>query len=225
MLFRSTQGTQGLQGTQGTQGLQGTQGTQGLQGTQGTQGLQGTQGTQGLQGTQGTQGLQGTQGTQGIIGPVAGSNTQVIYNNNGSSAGATNFVYISSNQNVGIGTTNPTQKLHVEGNGYFVGIITCTDVNTSSDFNLKYNIHKVENALDKILQLDGVSFTWKEDNRPSIGVIAQEVEKILPELVSSSDPKTVNYNGFVGVFVECIKELKNEIVEIKKQVEELKGVN
>ena len=73
--------------------------------------------------------------------------------------------------------------------------------------------------------MDGVSFTWKEDNRPSIGVIAQEVEKVLPELVSSSDPKTVNYNGFVGVFVECIKELKNEIVEIKKQVEELKGVN
>jgi hypothetical protein len=66
-----------------------------------------------LQGRQGTQGTQGLQGLQGLIGPIAGSNTQVIYNDNGVSAGAVNFVYIKSNQNVGVGTTNPLSKLSI----------------------------------------------------------------------------------------------------------------
>jgi hypothetical protein len=130
---QGVQNAQGLQGTQSAQGLQGSQGTQnaqGLQGTQGTQGLQGVQGS-GYQGTQGVQNAQGLQGTQGLTGPVAGSNAQVLFNNNNVSAGATNFVYDATNVRVGIGTTTPTTKLAVVGDGYFTGVVTATSFSGS----------------------------------------------------------------------------------------------
>ena len=51
-----------------------------------------------------------------------------------------------------------------------------------------------------------------------MGVIADEVEKILPELVSNTDPKTVNYNGLIGLLIECIKTQQIEIDNIKNQL-------
>ena len=96
-----------------------------------------------------------------------------------------------------------------------VGVVTATDFNSTSDINLKENIATVDNALDITSQLRGVRFEWKKDHKPSYGVIAQELEKILPELVTDTDPKTVNYNGIIGVLIEAIKELKNEIEELK----------
>jgi hypothetical protein len=127
-------GLQGSQGTQGTQGLQGSQGTQGLQGSQGTQGLQGLQGVQGVQGT-GSQGSQGTQGTgsQGIQGAGSGGGISTFYNINSSipnyyiglstvNSGITTALFasptltVSGLGSVGIGTTNPTQKLDIDGN-------------------------------------------------------------------------------------------------------------
>ena len=64
-------------------------------------------------------------------------------------------------------------------------------------------------------QLRGVKFDWKESGLPSYGVIAQELEEVLPELVHGNDPKTVNYNGIIGVLIEAIKELKAEVEELK----------
>jgi hypothetical protein len=95
------------------------------------------------------------------------------------------------------------------------GIITAIDFNSTSDLNLKYNVETVENALDTVNSLRGVSFNWKEDDRKSYGVIAQELEKVLPDLVSNGEIKTVNYNGIIGVLIEAVKELKKEIEELK----------
>jgi hypothetical protein len=61
----------------------------------------------------------------------------------------------------------------------------------------------------------GVKFNWKESGSPSYGVIAQELLEVLPELVHGENPKTVNYNGIIGVLIEAIKELKAEIEELK----------
>lgn len=93
--------------------------------------------------------------------------------------------------------------------------VTAADINSTSDINLKTNIQTVENALDTVSQLRGVSFDWKENGKGSYGVIAQELEEILPELVKNGDVKSVNYNGIVGVLIEAIKELKEEIEELK----------
>ena len=60
-----------------------------------------------------------------------------------------------------------------------------------------------------------MSFNWKENDRKSYGVIAQELEEFLPDLVSDGEIKTVNYNGIIGVLIEAVKELKKEIEYLK----------
>ena len=85
----------------------------------------------------------------------------------------------------------------------------------------------MDNAVDKISSLRGVLFDWKKESRgSSAGLIAQDVEKVLPELVSDAitlgtedeTHKVLNYNGVVGLLVEAIKELKAEIEELKHAV-------
>ena len=131
---------------------------------------------------------------------------------------ASNLTFIPSSGSLGIGTTNPTSRLHVSGNAIVTGIVTATDFNSTSDINLKDNIQTIVNPLDKIIKLNGVTFNWKENQKPSIGVIAQELEKVLPELVTQGNIKTVNYNGIIGVLIEAVKEQQ-------KQIEELKIIN
>ena len=95
------------------------------------------------------------------------------------------------------------------------GEVTAVDFNSTSDFNLKTNIHTVNNALETINALRGVSFDWKETGKGSYGVIAQELEKVLPELVKGGDTKTVSYSGIIGILIEAVKELKKEVEELK----------
>jgi hypothetical protein len=103
-----------------------------------------------------------------------------------------------------------------DGSGDFTaGTITATDFNSTSDINLKENVSTVENALETISALRGVSFDWKETGRGSYGVIAQELEEVLPDLVKNGEVKSVNYNGLIGVLIEAVKELKKEIEELK----------
>jgi hypothetical protein len=101
------------------------------------------------------------------------------------------------------------------GNVVSSGIVTAQDFDALSDINFKENVTTVNNALLKVEQLRGVKFDWKESGTPSYGVIAQELEQVLPELVHGNDPKTVNYNGIIGVLIEAIKELKAEVEELK----------
>ena len=128
----------------------------------------------------------------------------------------TGSTYISGN--LGIGTTTPTSKLEVVGNVYVSGILTATDINSASDIRLKTNIKPFENALEKVMQINGVTFDWIENNVKSAGIIAQDVEKVFPELVNNGNHKTVNYNGLIGVLIESIKELKQEIEELKSKL-------
>ena len=106
-----------------------------------------------------------------------------------------------------------------DGSGDFTaGTITATDFNSTSDIKLKENIKTVENSLNTLTQLRGVSFDWKETGKGSYGVIAQELEEILPDLVKNGEVKSVNYNGLIGVLIEAVKELSEEVKELKKKV-------
>jgi hypothetical protein len=71
------------------------------------------------------------------------------------------------------------------------------------------------------MQLNGIEFDWKENQKPSIGVIAQEVEKVFPSLVKTAENKSVNYNGLVGVLIEAVKEQQKQIEELKDLVKNL----
>lgn len=114
---------------------------------------------------------------------------------------------------------NGNEKFATTNNGVIVtGIATATDFDSTSDIRLKTNIKPIEDPLNKVMQIEGVSFNWKEDNRPALGVVADQIEKILPELVHGNDPKTVNYNGLVGLLIECVKNQQQQIDELKDQL-------
>ncbi len=86
----------------------------------------------------------------------------------------------------------------------------------SSDISLKKNIETLPDALEKINELRGVSFNWKKDNAPSIGLIAQEIEKVYPEIVTTGGDglKMVQYGNLVGPIIEAIKSLDHKIADI-----------
>ena len=116
-------------------------------------------------------------------------------------------------------TLNAESNLTFNGSTLSVtGAISATgNINSGSDINLKTDIETVEDAMSIINQIRGVKFKWKESNQTSVGVIAQELETILPELVqiSKEGTKTVTYNGLIGVLIEAVKELKEEIEVLK----------
>jgi len=110
--------------------------------------------------------------------------------------------------------------LHVDGN--VVAYST-----TVSDERLKTDIVKIDGALDKIAQLNGYTFTYTADGKKSAGVIAQEVQKVLPSAITESklpltmgdddetEYMTVQYDQLMGLMVEAIKELKAEVAKLK----------
>jgi hypothetical protein len=93
-------------------------------------------------------------------------------------------------------------------------------VTANSDIRLKDNIELIENPIEKLEKIRGVSFTRKDQDdkeQRHIGVIAQEVEEVLPELIRECDGiKSVAYGNLTAVLIEAIKELKNEVDELKK---------
>ena len=133
----------------------------------------------------------------------------------------TGLVFNPSSNSLGIGTTNPTSKLWVGGDVFVTGIITSTDFNSASDIKLKSNIKKIDNPIDKIIRIDGVTFDWKTNNKSSMGVIAQNIEKVLPQLVSGEDSKTVNYNGIIGLLIECVKTQQKQIDDLNIRFDDL----
>jgi len=128
---------------------------------------------------------------------------------------------------IGVGTTSPSQTLDVYGNIAVSG----TTVHTS-DIRKKENIFTLENSLNDISKIRGVKFNWKDksfDNRKQIGVIAQEIEKVYPELVYTNNDKnhtkSVNYEGLIPPLIEAIKELNNKNNLLFEEIESLKNLN
>jgi len=108
-------------------------------------------------------------------------------------------------------------NMHVENNLLVEGDVTSKgDINMFSDERLKKNIEPISNALEKVLQLRGVTFEKIDDlddpDRRHAGVIAQEVEKVLPEVVNIDNQgmKTVAYGNLIALLIEAIKELANK---------------
>lgn len=124
----------------------------------------------------------------------------------------------SSSHYLGIGTPSPSERLEVSGN-----ILASGNITASSDISLKDNIEVIPNALDKVLQIRGVTYNRNdiEDNPKHAGVIAQEVEKVLPEVVSEGKDgiKSVAYGNIVSLLIEAIKEQQEQIDKLKEKLE------
>jgi hypothetical protein len=129
--------------------------------------------------------------------------------------------------NVGIGTTTPIHKLDVNGS------IRSTTTLVVSDKRLKKDILPIENALNKILALNGITYNWNKEFDPSknlddhnhLGLIAQDVEKILPQVINTESGrlqiKSVSYSDIIPVLIEAIKEQQNQINELKNQLKDI----
>ena len=98
------------------------------------------------------------------------------------------------------------------------GTLTVTDLNTTSDAQYKENVQPIGNPMDILNTINGVSFNWKDSGNKSYGVIAQELQKVLPELVKQGDQGlTVSYIPLIAILIEAIKEQQKQIDELKKQ--------
>ena len=137
------------------------------------------------------------------------------------SAATDSGVYLKGTGEFGIGTNNPTSKLDVTGDAKISGVATATDFDATSDIRLKTNVQPIDDPIAKVIQIEGVSFNWKKDDRPALGVIADQVEKILPQLVHGDDPKTVNYNGLVGLLIEVVKDQQKQIDTLSERISKL----
>lgn len=101
------------------------------------------------------------------------------------------------------------------------GTLHTTDYNSLSDARLKSNVTSIEQATYTVTQLRGVSFNWNDNGRKSYGLIAQELEEIIPDLVSNGEFKTVNYNGLIGFLINSVKELDARIKYLEARVDDL----
>ena len=95
------------------------------------------------------------------------------------------------------------------------------DINSASDERLKSDIRTLDNSLNILEEIRGVEFNWSTTNKPSVGVIAQEVEKVLPQLVSEGDSKSVNYNGLIAVLIEAVKDQQKQINKLEEKIKSL----
>ena len=149
---------------------------------------------------------------------MEGEGAFVVYTNDtsgtsGTATGLNERLRVSSNGNVGIGTSTPSSTLHVVGS-----ILASGDITAYSDDSLKTNVQVIDNAVGKVEQLRGVTFDRIEDGSTSTGVIAQELKEVLPEAVHTDEQgvHSVAYGNVVGLLIEAIKEQQKQIDELIK---------
>jgi len=101
--------------------------------------------------------------------------------------------------------------------------IATGDIAAYSDARLKHDVKKLDNALDTVQQLRGVSYKWNRDNSTGIGFIAQEVETVCPELVLDGAHKSIAYGNVTAILVEAVKELRAEVEQLRAELDMLRA--
>ena len=208
-------GISGYSGSAGAAGVDGVSGASGYSGA-GTSGFSGysgagASGLSGYSGADGLPGASGFSGYSGLLGPTgAFSNVQ-----NDVSTNADRYIVLAS-------STGPLATSYISNTKLIFnpsdGILSAVDYNSLSDQKYKTNIQPIDNAAVIINQLRPVSFTWAENGKVGYGVIAQEIEQILPEVVENSVlGKTVGYLKLIPFLIQSLQEMQVEIANLKKQ--------
>jgi hypothetical protein len=168
-----------------------------------------------------------------------GTDPAFVIGNGNSNSDRKNAFTVLQNGNTSIGHATPSQMLDVMGNARFRSIgsgtyatslaITSdgTLTTSTSDISMKKDIVPISQALQKVLEMNGVYFSWKNDNldKRRLGFIAQEMEKVLPEVVFTNSVdglKGINYPEITVVLAQAVKEQQQQIESQQKQIDELK---
>lgn len=178
---------------------------------------------------------------------TTGTNNTVLGYSAGSSITTGSYnVVVGSNTGEGIATLSNNillsdgqgnLRLQIDslGDSTFSGTVTASGVMSLSDIRLKKNVKMVENALDRLTSLDGIAYNWDNSfrpkmnlgNKPQLGVIAQQVEKVFPQAVTTDKNgiKTVAYNMLIAPIIESIKDIKRMLLKQNSEIEALKKEN
>ena len=157
-------------------------------------------------------------GEAGSSGIAWGTGTSTTYE------GVTKRMTLTSSGGLGVGVSPASTAGIIEAANDVIAF-------SSSDIRFKENVTPISDALFKIQQIRGVEFDWISDKEHhaydghDVGVIAQEVEKVLPEVVATRDSgyKAVKYEKMMPLLIEAIKEQQEQIEELKQQIEEMKS--
>ena len=121
------------------------------------------------------------------------------------------------------GPSAPAERLRIAANGNITASGTIT---VTSDESIKYNVETIPHALSTVQQLRGVTYRRKSNDALEMGLIAQEVEKVLPEVVTQHPDtrlKSVAYQNMVALLIEAVKEQQGQIAELKDRVNKLES--
>ena len=240
------QGPKGDSGAMGPQGPKGDSGAMGPQGPKGDSGAIGPEGPQGPKGDSGAVGPQGPQGDPGTITPnlnytstmsfISGGMT--MYQDPSASFKYYNYVY-SGAFNIGYGIAGgENSDFYVNGANTYIGqrfassgirltvgvsgdgsSARANSWGTFSDLRLKQSVLTIADPLSLVKNLRGVRFQWRRSGRDDIGMIAQEVQNVLPEVVTADDSPdhilSIDYAKITGLLVEAIKQQQQQIDSLK----------
>jgi len=147
------------------------------------------------------------------------SGTSQWYIGNGIASEDNNFELYNSNGNMAMKIIKSTNAITFIGNTTITGNLTISGTLTeNSSLRYKENIEPIKYGLDKVLQMRGVTYNKKDNGVKEIGVIAEEIYEVLPEVVLKNEEgeiDSVSYGRITAVLIEAIKDLKKEIEELK----------
>jgi len=158
-----------------------------------------------------------TVAANGRISSVVNTAISVATINNDTTTATTQYPLITSLTSgiLTLANTSSTKLTYVAS----TGTLSSTVMTSTSDEKLKTNIVEISNALDTVNRLRGVEYEWIDNGTKGMGLIAQEVEKIIPYLISENEHgKSVMYSNMIGLLIEAIKELKAEVNNLKSQI-------
>jgi hypothetical protein len=164
---------------------------------------------------------------------IVGGGAGRLFFTTGAPGVQTTAMFIDESQRVGIGTSTPTERLAVVGNIAASGTVSASGTTLTSDARLKSNVVGINNGLSKIMSLRPVNYDKKFDldSAGSVnehGFIAQELQKIMPELVTEGKDKdkllSINYTAVIPVLTKAIQEQQDTIQKQQEQIDELKAL-
>lgn len=155
----------------------------------------------------------------------AGINKRLAVFSGSSAISSSQGIILDANDNLGIGVNEASDlplayKLVVSGSIKATGTVI-----QGSDERLKEDIAPIDNALSRINHIDGVFFKYKDSGDKSVGFVAQQIQKILPEVVSEDNNGYlgVNYSGVTAVLVEAIREQSSIISDLESRLSKLEN--
>lgn len=151
---------------------------------------------------------------------VDGADATILYVNSSDRWSFNKPVEVSGTLSILQGDDIASGNIVATGNINATGEITSPFFYSQSDVSLKENIENIFNPIEILNGIQGVKYIWKKSKQPGVGVIAQDVEQVLPEIVSTNGAgiKTVSYDSLVAVLIEAVKQQQKEIELLKSKI-------